>query len=356
MDKRWIWIILGVFSVVLRFLFAHFPTLTEQVYSRGLFVVIRNAVDYTLGFSPIPLVYFLALFLIGLLIYKIKNRKKGLTIGQRVKQLLFSTVAFVGAIVFFFLFLWGYNYSRIPLEEQIGFEMEPMSIEEIKQELDRNTTLITSLRQEIKGASSYALTDAYYPTDFEHYLREDVKRTFKELGYPTPGRIRGRWLRPKGILLRISTSGVYIPFTSECHIDAGLCPIQVPYILAHEFSHGYGITDEGVCNFLGYLSCIQSENKFIQYSGHLSYWRHLAITYKSYFPEEYAEFRAALPEGILADLNSINEYQTRYPDIMPRYRDMAYDAFLKTQGIEEGIKSYGRLGMLVKAWRKKKGL
>lgn len=356
MDKRWIWIALGGFSILLRIVFAQFPTFTEQVYSRGLFLFIRNIVDYTLGFSPIPLVYFLAIALFLMLVNKVRKRQRGLSFLERSKQFLFSTVAFVGAVVFFFLFLWGYNYSRIPLEQQLAFEMAPISMEEVKEELDRNTKLISSLRQEIEGASSSPLSDAFYPNDFESFLREDVKKTFKHLGYPTPGRLRGRFLKPKGILLRISTSGVYIPFTSECHIDAGLCPIQVPYILAHEFSHGYGITDEGVCNFLGYLSCIQSDNKFIQYSGHLSYWRHLAITYKRYFPEEYAAFRAGLPEGILADLNSINEYQTRYPDIMPVYRDMAYDAFLKTQGIEEGIKSYGRLGMLVKAWRKKNGL
>ena len=51
--------------------------------------------------------------------------------------------------------------------------------------------------------------------------------------------------------------------------------LQIPFTLAHEMAHGYGITDEGDCNTLAYLVCLHSKNKAIQYSGLLAYLRYL---------------------------------------------------------------------------------
>ena len=100
-------------------------------------------------------------------------------------------------------------------------------------------------------------------------------------------------------------------------------------------------------------SCSKSSDPFIQYSGYLSYWRYLASDYRGFKREEYAEFRANLPTGIINDLNAINENLVKYPDIFPRARDAAYDTYLKTQGVSEGLESYDRIVVLVKAWKEK---
>jgi len=180
-----------------------------------------------------------------------------------------------------------------------------------------------------------------------------VEKLLEKLNYPTAGTVRGRQLQPKGILLRFSTAGVYFPWTGESNIDAGLHPIQIPFTMAHEFAHGYGFTDEGTCNFLAYLACIQSENKMFQYSGHLSYWRYLASSYRRFDRENYTAYFKTLPKGIIADLYAIDANSDKYPNILPELRDAAYDTYLKTQGIGEWMKSYSRIVMLVKAWREK---
>ncbi|MFN8396263.1 MAG: hypothetical protein U0176_16660 [Bacteroidia bacterium] len=35
------------------------PGITERVYSRGFFVLVRYALDYTVGWSPVPFSYVL---------------------------------------------------------------------------------------------------------------------------------------------------------------------------------------------------------------------------------------------------------------------------------------------------------
>ena len=55
---------------------------------------------------------------------------------------------------------------------------------------------------------------------------------------------------------------------------------------------------------------------------------------------------------MIADLEAINANNAAYPDIMPRFRDAAYDSYLKAQGIAEGMQNYGKVVLLVEAWRK----
>jgi len=119
--------------------------------------------------------------------------------------------------------------------------------------------------------------------------------------------------------------------------------------MAHELAHGYGIGDEGSCNFIAYLTCSTSDDPVLNYTGLLSYWRSVASQYRSIAPEEYKEARAALPRGIIEHMQRIREEMDKYPDIFPKVRDATYNAYLKTQGVEEGLKSYSRVVLLVQA-------
>ncbi len=184
-------------------------------------------------------------------------------------------------------------------------------------------------------------------------MRHLLTNVLRNFNYPIPAKVRGRLLFPKGILLRISTAGVYIPFTGEGHIDPGLHHLQLPFVMAHEMSHAYGIGGEGDCNFLAYLSCTSSENSYLKYVGFLYYWRYVAPDYRAYRPEEYKIIWENLPLGIKNDLRAIREEMNKYPDILPAVRDAAYNTYLKAQGIDDGIKNYDRVTMLAHAWHLK---
>ena len=86
----------------------------------------------------------------------------------------------------------------------------------------------------------------------------------------------------------------------------------------------------------------------------VAYWRYLAIAYRGLQPEKYEQFREQLPTGFLADMEAINQELAKYPDIMPRFRNFAYDQYLKSQGISEGLASYSQIVMLVDAWEGKR--
>jgi hypothetical protein len=185
----------------------------------------------------------------------------------------------------------------------------------------------------------------------EEIMRENLVEALKEYDYPTPGKVRGWKLFPKGLLMRLGATGIYIPYVGQGHIDPGLHPLAQPPTMAHELAHGYGFGDEGTCNFWGYLACEKSNDPTIRYAGLLEYWREVAGLYNQRNPEAYQSFRETLPKGMIADVRAIREAMDRYPSFFPQFNRAFYDAFLKSQGVEEGVGSYSRVVSLVIALR-----
>ncbi len=349
-----IWILLGLIALVLRWLANSCPACVEQWYSRGVFAAIRVVIDYGLAWMPFPLVYLLLLWVGWRLVRQTRRFfSKHLPWRTRWLKACWSLLAFTGGVVFWFLLLWGFNYGRIPLEEQLGLTLQPLSIADVEDELALTTQAMIQARQRIPRASDTALNEAALPARLEDDLRHLVARWLADEGYTTPGSVRGRLLYPKGVLLRFSTAGVYVPFTGEGHADAGLHPLQLPPVIAHELAHGMGFGDEGVCNFIAYQAGIRSDNPIIVYASLLSYWRTPAAHYRRLAPDQYKAMRERLPAGIRADLDAINQAMRRYPDILPRLRDAAYHTYLKAQGVDEGLLSYDKVMMLVRAARQK---
>ena len=266
---------------------------------------------------------------------------------------MFSALAFAGGTIFFFFFLWGFNYGRIPLVQQLQLQPQPVNLEDLQEELEAVTEKVLAVRRSLDPTMEQAISVQKMPENLETLCRTAVEKTLIDFGYPANGRVRGRTLFTKGILLRFSSSGVYWPFVGEGNIDGGLHPLQQPFTLCHELNHGYGITNEGVCNFLGYVASQNSDNQYVKYSGLINYWRYIAIAYQRFKPEAYADFRKTLPAGYRADLDEINASLDKYPDLLPRLRYVAYDSYLKSQGISEGMASYSSIIMLVRAWQEK---
>ncbi|MEM6699579.1 MAG: DUF3810 domain-containing protein [Bacteroidota bacterium] len=352
---KWIWIGLGAMAILLRWGLGNAPQFIENYFSRGLFVFIRKILD-AIRFIPIPLVYLLILFLafaLGRGIYKLFKRDHPLK--RRFADALLSLGASIGAIIFFFLFLWGFNYARVPIEQQQGLDVQPLSKEELLTALEEERDCIIKLRAEI-GSDSVALQQAQLPENLEEKVQNNLRRVLKELGYPYKFNPKVQQLRPKGVLLRFQTLGVYFPWTGECNLDGGLHPLEVPHVIAHELAHGYGIGDEGTCNYLAYLACTTSDDPILQYAGHFEYYSTLAVNYRRYDREAYLQQLRALPPAIKADWNDIIRTHDQYPDIFPKLRRATYDTYLKVQGIEEGIKNYNRVLMLVEAMKRKRSM
>jgi len=333
-----IWMGLLVLALLIDFFIS--TPLADRFYYRGLFMGLRPVYDYIFGYSPIPMIYLVSGAIVARIIYWFKERKMGF------KYLSIRALGGVSAVVFFFYVFWAFNYHQVPLPKHLGYDLKSVTAEDIQQEFDRaSASLITAAEQ-----LPTAVTDDFNLSKkaiSDNDIRDDVETALTALDLPHLGRVRVRQLWPRGTLLLWNTAGIYIPQTGEGHIDDGLLSIQKPFTMAHEMAHGYGVTDEGACNFIAWLACERSANPWVRYSGALTYWKYAAYDAPV---DSVQQMMKNFPGVVERSIQLIRENDKKYPELFPKYRDAIYTSYLKHHGIKEGLQSYNEVVLMVQQY------
>ncbi len=357
LSRPGLWVVFGLGTLLINFWAHQFPEFVEHWYSRGLFQGIRCGFDWTTGQLPFPSFY---LFWIGVVVFWVivfLRRPKLVTWKPKVIYWFSRFLGFAGLLVGLFFWLWAFNYARIPLETQMRLDVQPLDSTMLWQELRSETRALDSLRTDLVGNDTNALNDQrFWPSQAEDTIREAVEKWMANEGFPVGGRVRGRFIYPQGTLFKFGASGIYWPFIGEGNLEGGMHPLRKLPSMAHEMSHGYGFTDEGVCNFIAYVACTQQSNTYIAYCARLDYWETVAQACLESDPKRYlSQFKPFIPKGIVADEHAIRDQHRKFKEIAPEVRYQVYDSYLKAQGIESGMLNYEGVLMLVGAWRKKQG-
>ena len=309
----------------------------DWLYFKTIFQFFRIIHDYTLGWLPIASIYIIAPLFIGYFFYK-RQKIKFWWLESIISCLLFIIVAFY--------ITWGFNYQQPSIYKTANLEPVKLDSSYITETFKLQTNVLDSLLLKNPDLNLEEST-----TSIENNLRILQERILQEWNVPTLGRVRVRKMF-KGSLLHFRTSGIYIPHAFEGHLDGGLYRLQHPFTLAHEMAHGYGFTDESVCNFVSYLTCIASDDPAIRFSAELAYWRYLVGYYKYFNRQAWKTEYENLNPLLKYHLEQIFEHINNYKDWMPKYRDIIYDQYLKTHGVKAGIRSYDLMIVLIAAHNK----
>jgi hypothetical protein len=353
MGKRdWSWAFLGVLALVIRYFASQNPEATDELYSRKFFPGIRNIIDMTLGHLPFPSVYLFVVILglvIGLFFFRFSRRQ-----GWKSKTLytVKATSNGIGALVFFFLILWGYNYQRTPIFQQLSLKPKSLNLEQLEAEVNITHRLIEQYRKQVK-TDTFAITEIIDYQDLENLVRANMSENMEILGLNFTGRPRTKQFPPPGFMRKMGILGIYFPFTGESYIDPTLHPLERPFTIAHEMAHSYGITDEGEANFIAWVICTNSEDPLLRYSGHLRLLQYQMRDYYRMAPDKYKAWIKTVSSGVRNDLISLQEVATAIKPFSLELSRKSNDIFLKSQGVKAGINSYQQLPMLAYAWRKR---
>lgn len=315
----------------------------ETGYYRGLFRVIRILYDFSLGWLPLPMIY----IAVTIVLFRTWRWAKEWQKGWRFQ--VSRGVGGVCALIFLFYLLWGFNYGQISFPQHLGLQEVGMTEAEMLAEFRQATAELKA--EALNLPANLQTTETIKSKKVrDHDLRTDVERALRQLNLPTTGRVRVRQLWPKGLLMRLSTAGIYIPHAAEGHIDGGLLSVQKPYTMAHEMAHGYGVTDEGACNFVAWLACHESADPWMRYSGAYSYWRSAAAGIPDSIVLATLE---ELPPIVTQTIQLVRKNNQQYPDILPNIRNAIYDTYLKRHGISSGLRNYHEVVMMVHHFREK---
>jgi hypothetical protein len=316
--------------------------LVERYYSTGVYRLLQPVLTGASNAAPFALFDALCVGAIGAWLWLFL--RDTVTLGRRkwlrvAGRLVIRTLVLAAGVYVAFLAVWGLNYRRLPLTEKVQFDPAAISPDSARLLAQRALNEMNGLYE---SARRTAPAEA---GDLDPSLSEAFAKVQEELG----ARNRALVARPKHSLLdpyfrMAAVEGMTAPFFVETLVASDLLPVELPFVVAHEWSHVSGFADEGEANFVGWLTCLRG-SEHVRYSG----WLFMYVVAAAALP---ASDRSALAErlapGPREDLRAIAERRRR--NVRPALSQAswrAYDRYLKANRVESGAASYQEVLRLV---------
>ncbi|MEW6323544.1 MAG: DUF3810 family protein, partial [Acidobacteriota bacterium] len=244
------------------------------------------------------------------------------------------TLAAAGVAYLWFLAAWGFNYARPPLENRIGFARERVTPEAFE-----------ALAREAVAACNRWHPDAHRagfpaPGVTPRVLAAALNDVERALGRPrptVPGVPKVTLFAP---FFRASgTDGMHVPWLLETLVNPWLTPPERPAVVAHEWAHLSGFAPEDDASFVGLLAALRADA-----ASRYSAWLTLLVTATPGLGRDAGRaIVGGLDPGPRADWDAIIERLATRVALVERVSWKAYDRYLKSQGVAEGVQSYSRV-------------
>lgn len=293
------------------------------------------------AFSAAELVY--AAAILGLAAYLLWCVYRLIRFPEKLWQLyrLVLTLAMAGAIFWAGLnVMWTPCYYAPGFAEQSGVDDGPLELEELETVARWFAALASEYADEVPRDENGACT-----TDRDSVLDRaaGVFEGAAEL-YPF---LDGEALRPKPIhfsriMSYLDFTGFFFPMTGEANLNMDSPVFLLPSTSQHEIAHQRGVAMEQECNFVAVLSCLESEYADFRYAGAALAYIYLGNALAGADYEAYTEIYYSLSDTVRADFKAQSAYWDEFRDsAAQKASNTVYDSFLKSNGQELGMQSYG---------------
>lgn len=323
-------ILLLVFTMLCYFIFSWSPKLTDLIYGQWIFPGIRFVFDNTTGHLPFSMMLiFIGLYLIWLIRAFISL--KPVPIFNRL-----------GLLIALFYWLWGFNYYRTPVQNQLFKDFvnipDAQIFEFYADEVDQTVRLSLILDQ-----------SAFDNESIRSIVLKSSYKTAEEFSFLTSTQARGVYAFPESLFFKMGISGMYFPFTGQPHFEKKLGPYALPFTVAHEYFHAAGVASESACNFLSYITLIRSDSPALNYAAHMNLVLDLKYTILQRFPELNKDLIEGFSDKMRADMAYENKLRKINASALTEFSPQIIDGYLKIHQ-QNGIIDYNRLTLWVWNW------
>ena len=339
MRRRWAGIAIVV-SATLTWWAPVPPEVVERHYSTRVYLGLQHALTSASNQVPFALLDLLLAAAVALWIALAwRDIRRSATAVRAAGPIGVRTIVWCAAASLIFFATWGLNYRRMRLIDKLPYDESAVTADAAlaaaRLTVDRLNRLHAPAHA--SGWPPPRAVDAPLAIGFARALR-DV-RVPPSIVVARPKRTILDWY-----FRRAGVAGMTDPFFLETLVASDALPFERPFVVAHEWSHLAGLTDEGDANFVGWLACMRAGAP-AQYSGSLFLYCELAGIVS---PPDRAALGAALGPGPRDDLRAIRERFAR--EVSPRLSAAGwrvYDSYLRANRVEAGTGSYADVVRLV---------
>lgn len=341
-------------AVFLIRLFAADKRAVEKYYSNTIYPVISRILKYVYGWIPFSLGDILYGLLAGWMLFKIIQFSIRLIKKKYTWQLFLQSCVklLVGLLVLYVLFngLWGLNYNRLGIADQIGIKLSKYSKDDlvtvdsvllektnaakaalINQPVLRNTGSI--FRQSVIAYQN--LADKY---SFCHYDPSSIKSS------------AWGWLGNY-----LGFTGYYNPFTGEAQVNTSVPSFLQPFISCHEIAHQLGYAKENEANFVGYLAATAASDMAFHYSVYLDLFLYTQRNLYSVDSMAAKSFSKKLLPSVRDDLAEWKKFNEQHQSPLEPVFTWMYGKYLTNNEQPAGVLSYDEVTGFLIAYYKKFG-
>ena len=334
------WSVIAPVLAIIVFLLPIPPWVIDDFYSRDMYSWLQGIMTTGTNILPFALLdVILILVLIGVLYraYRLYRVARQRGVIDALWEAFRRIIRAVSIAFLLFLWAWGFNYRRLPLESAVPGGTPQPTAEALAVAFADAAALASRLRPVAQGEGRL------YSISLE--LREPMNVALQSLGrvpLATPS-------QPKYSLVLTpffnwaGVTGMMNPFGHESIVLPDLLPYERPIVLAHEWAHLAGHADEAEANAVGWLACMKG-GPTLGYSASLF----LITEAANALPESTRqELMKRLDAGVQSDLDAITLRMRRQRPVVQRTASRVYDEYLRANRVADGTASYGRALRLI---------
>ena len=303
-------------------------------------------------FSVMELIYaaaviFILIYIILTVVRTVRSPKKAGTLLRRVLVLVLI-VLYVASL---YLAMWGIDYKSSSFSDKTGVSAGAVTTEDLYA-VTKHFVLNAFLK-----AGNVKRDSGHFAEDYrDYFLRVDTLYDALSEEFPV---LACSSRTPKAMIFsRIMSymgfTGIYFPFTGESNLNVDAPAAFIPFTVAHELAHQRGVYAEQEANFLGVAACLSSGDPVYEYSGYLAGSLYLMNALYKADHDLWAELYASISGAYGTDWDDNNAYWRAFESPVTTASEKVYDTYLKANGQDLGIRSYGAcVDMLVNYYKDK---
>lgn len=342
-------IAIGIVIILLLSWFQQSPALIEQYYSREFYPMFSYLPRLLFGWLPFSVGDLVYVGLSGTLLWLTLSgvisafKRKWSQVQKRILQLL---LALVSVYVYFYL-SWGLNYYRVPVQQQLGLQLDTIVQEDYLQIVDHYIVEINSLREQLDTTSMD-----------KQRAREELQKLMQESADQLPmlsrTQIKAKQPISSELVSYFTVTGYFNPFTQEVQVNNRMPEISYPFTTVHELAHQMGIGFEDECNFIAFLMLRDHPDIWYRYAAYYETVQYLLRPL--YFQDRalYTTYMESLSPRVRQDYEEEWLFWERYRGTFNRLTNLFYSSYLRHNNQPEGMARYSLMSRLVIAWEMKK--
>lgn len=354
--KSWSWVLLIVLTILIKWA-SWYPVWVENNYTYGVYPYLSKLQRFLFGWIPFSIGDLFYGFLVLIVIlrtyrfFKVLFQKK-LTRSYFVAALQQAIFFFLFVYVFFNL-LWGLNYNRKGISDQLGIEVKKYSLAD----LDTLTTVIQNRLNKYAGLATEEQRDSFSrKKDLFREGRHAYQNAATKYPYLTyqPASVKPSLFSYAGNYLGFQ--GYYNPFSGEAQVNTTIPRFIEPFVTLHEIAHQLGYAKENEANFVAFLACKDYPSQVFQYSLYFDLYNYAVNEVYKRDTALAASFSGKLHPQVVKDIKVLRRFYKSYKNPVEPIITWSYGHFLKANNQPGGKQSYNEVVAWLIAYYKKFGV